>query len=489
MRKINLYPVLVTLLAVLFSLCLIVFSERHLVALLAVLFTLYLTVFGVSYFKKLLCSVLFLLPFLPDWAGLQISSGAPLLNASKVLLFIVVGLWVSKKLLSRESLFPRTPWAYAILILAGLQSLSLVISPHRQVSIIALIAYIGYYYLLYFCIYDSFRSIHEIRTLMLIVAIAGTLASAEAIYEAKTGYNLWHRKNWMQLHESARDFGGGQYGFDRVRYGFARAAGAFGNYLALGMFLGLAWPLWLVFYAPKPLFPKRVGVLALVLFGFFATWAPISRGAILGTVTASLIGLLIFGKKLMKIGIGVLVIVAILVALLIIPALVKSLVEGVRLFWRDSFYQGYAANFYARIEVIPYDIEGILHRPLTGYGVGMVTRAYQTGSSFSSFENAVRNYYLSLALESGIPALLAFLYLLFGSLIDFCRRARQCSEPVLKRMYIAISISIMSIAVALLSINMVETFYYLFALLAMGHRLARIEDSSCKVQTVIGEMA
>jgi hypothetical protein len=134
------------------------------------------------------------------------------------------------------------------------------------------------------------------------------------------------------------------------------------------------------------------------------------------------------------------------------------------------------------VKVVPQDLKDIGARPIAGYGIGEVSRAFQSENQFAF---AVRSYYTTLAMESGIFALLVFLVFLLGSILALIRHARRCRHTKLRMIYISLSISLMSAAVGLLPVNMTEQFTYMFALLAVGHRVLRMGKSSATQRSIL----
>jgi hypothetical protein len=417
-------------------------------------------------FKRFLYLTLFALVFLPGWSGIEISSGGPLLNCNKLLYVCLILTWLSLKMLRNQTPFHRTKWTYIILMLAFVQFCSLFVSSHIGVAVIALSAYVGYYYLLYFCVYDTCRTIRDIKAIILVLAVAGTLAGILAVYESITGNNFWRGLNWFLVTEIAGPV-------DVVRYGFARAAGSFGNYITLGLFLAMVWPLWLSFYDRRSKLLKRGAVVFCIVFGFLATFATISRGAIIASILSSIIYLMLFSKWNLRFKILLLIVVSIPLMNILRPPFYISLLKGSEIFLRESFDPERASNFYARAAAVPGDLKAIASNPLIGYGIGEISRAYRIFDS--NFPNTVHSYYTTLAMESGLFALLLFLLLLLGSLVAFIRSANRCSVPQQKKIFIALILSTMSAALGLFPVNMTEQFTYMFAVLAVGHRLLKLE--------------
>lgn len=422
-------------------------------------FLAYMAVYGRARLRSLTLASLFVLPFLPAWAGIQLgsSSSTPLINLSKMVFLGLALAWFVRRpeLRARRSPIGRK-WRGSIVVLLALQTASLLVTTSMTWSILTLGAYAVYYYFIYLCVYDVVDSTATARRLMLVLAVAGSITAVLGVYEAATGLNLWRGANAASP--------------SLMRYGFIRASGAFGSYLSLGAFLALVWPLWFAVRARTP--RARMAVFAAAVFGLAATWATVSRGPIMGGLAAAVLGLVLMSGRGR---IRLLVVAAVAAALLSFaaPRTMSAIVRGTNVVVKDTLSPTKDVDAYARVATMKNDLRLIAGAPALGYGVGAASRTYVTGNTQLA---GVRGEFTTIALESGLGALAALLFLLLGSLALFSRRALRSSDSELRRLYFALSLSLTAAIVSLMTINVPEPVTYLFALLAVGHRLHELEN-------------
>ena len=138
-----------------------------------------------------------------------------------------------------------------------------------------------------------------------------------------------------------------------------------------------------------------------------------------------------------------------------------------------------ASSTNTRVLMLIRGLPLVADRPFAGYGPGL--SGYVLGFANARGEITIDNYYLSLALDSGIPTLLVFVWLTFGLAVKGFRHAlNDCSSEGLLCGLLAISIIGMMVVKAILSIphNAPLLFLAMTLILAIS-KLPAMERQTC----------
>lgn len=125
-----------------------------------------------------------------------------------------------------------------------------------------------------------------------------------------------------------------------------------------------------------------------------------------------------------------------------------------------------AMSTMARLSQLESGVDALSSSPVFGYGVGNSVN-YASSENDKTQELSVDNYYLTVVVESGVPGLLLFVFMLFR----FLRRSRRVDRNWKISLYsLAVSYSI----VGLLSFNVILSIYelYPFVFLLLGLMLS-----------------
>ncbi len=131
----------------------------------------------------------------------------------------------------------------------------------------------------------------------------------------------------------------------------------------------------------------------------------------------------------------------------------------------NATYQGTDLSTMERLYRWVSGYNMIREKPLTGFGPGNFYSSYRpyTVTSFQTYvsdnpeKSGIHSYYLMTLVDQGFPGLLIFMALVFYSLIHGENLYHKLKDPELKRMLIAVMLSLVSIYLILLINDMVES--------------------------------
>lgn len=314
------------------------------------------------------------------------------------------------------------------------------------------------YYLMLLIGLSVWRAPADVRPFVWAVVLAGVVVSLVGAYEALVSRNLFinfvsmDEDSTGRLAEAVREkFRSGKY---RVQAGFEHP-------LVMAEFLVLAVPCALyLFVTTRRMISKAI---LLGVLGLFCTlvYKTDSRAA-LGMIGLTLVlAVLLFAyrsfrvsKSILGVVIGLLV-PAVLITLPLLISLMVGLVES-------SGATGNASTS-ARVYMLKYGIPLVIDHPVFGFGVGQ--GGVQVGYMLFSGLYSIDNHYLGLALDSGLPALSAYVFAMiwFGwRLFRLVRDPETADGPLAICLFLAL-VGFCGMRV-ILSIN--TNTWLLFALMA-----------------------
>ncbi len=162
----------------------------------------------------------------------------------------------------------------------------------------------------------------------------------------------------------------------------------------------------------------------------------------------------------------------------------------------NATYQGTDLSTMERLYRWVSGYNMIRERPVTGFGPGNFYSSYRpyTVTSFQTYvsdnpeKSGIHSYYLMTLVDQGFPGLLIFLSLVFYSLIHGEYLYHKLKDPELKRILIAVILSLVSIYLILLINDMVESIktgtilFFDFALMILIEKWGRKEISMQKTK-------
>jgi hypothetical protein len=200
---------------------------------------------------------------------------------------------------------------------------------------------------------------------------------------------------------------------DKVREGRYRAQSTFSHPLLLAEFMVFAIPLSFYFISRKGFWTTFVGVVGLLLFVAGAVLSG-SRSSLVAIPPMVVMAIVLFSFRSQGSGrLSVSAIIMLLTLAMLGLCAFTLLASGeidLRVITGRSTLEIASTN--TRLQMISRGIPLIAERPLVGYGPGLA--GYILGIANAAGTITIDNYYLSLALESGVPTLLIFLILFFG---------------------------------------------------------------------------
>jgi O-antigen ligase len=361
----------------------------------------------------LLFAGLFLLPLWPTYLNLKFGP-LPILTPPRLLLYAATALWLYDMTVSplrRGQLAAALRRGRLIVVpVAVLWALSLVSVPFATGKAMAGAEFFRQtaIWLLPFLVAATYvRRPREFRAAIVLVAIAAGVAGAIAIAEFATGRLLASLLSpfvsgdaeWLRVAQASK-----------IRDGVFRAQGPHTHPLSLGEFLAFAAPIVLALAVSARKSGSRLAwalCLILVVGGALATS---SRGAFLALAASLAVAGVIFAVRFLRSAAawrrrpaaGLVMALALLAS----PALVvgaQSVITG-----RGG--ESAARSSQGRIDQIEQAIPKIMKRPIAGYGPGRAARVL----GYWGLTLTIDNYYLSLALDLGLPGPLAFAGILIG---------------------------------------------------------------------------
>lgn len=323
-----------------------------------------------------------------------------------------------------------------------------------------------------------YRDRSRLDTLIAGLFLAGVCVAVLAIIEKLAGHNLFANLHIPGMHmdgewvqQSLRD---------KMRAGQYRAQATFMHPLLLAEFMTFEIPLALYYIAHPRWHWRLLGGIAFFLFvaGAVATGSRAALVAIPPMILMSIV-LLSLRRSPGSRG-GALWIMTLLTLCLCVAAgivvLAMGLVDLSVITGRNAHE---ISSTYSRLMMFNRGLPLIAEQPFVGYGPGL--SGAMVGLANAHGEVTIDNYYLSLALDSGLPALLAFMALSFGlAAKGYLTALRNVSREGLLCGLLAISLVGMLIVKSILTIpHNAPLLYLIFALVTTIPMLLNEKEEPC----------
>ena len=397
----------------------------------------------------------------PSYISVRVASGIPGLNPPRVLYILLLFFWalsfcwssrMSGALLSR---LKRNP--IPIVLLAALVLWKFVSIFNSDNFVMAFIEYltglVGVYVVFLFAISTTY-SIVQIDRLLYAIAIGAFVISLLGIYEAQTKHLIF--AHYVTASSEFIKFALS----DKERGGTYRAQGTFIHPLLYAEFLLFSLPvIGYVFSQQKSYFRKFL-LLCVVGVVVVALLLARSRAGVAALVVVVLCALVFLSLKQLFLNkrsftrfflplASLLFVVSLLVA---VGPYIWDAIHGSRLEYKSTL---------ARLYFLKRGISLVSLEPVLGYG-----GAREAIAKLGVY-NTVDNYYLSLALEAGIPALILFL-LIYAYFVALGIRLFFIQQKEKAYLALALTLSLLGFAVfnMILSVPFNHPFMFLaFALI------------------------
>lgn len=424
---------------------------------LVAVFLLYLLL-AVTRFDWVLLLTVFTFPLIPQYVGFDFQ-GLAIINLQRVLIVGLYVAWAVRKIYSGEKIIIRTPLNFALALFLLLRIMGVIFSLDFGVSLSRYLSQLFTFYLIYYVIIDSVSTRKEIDRILRSLVASGVVASLMGILEFFSKWNVYAylipvRQDTLLTALKLQS-----------RLGMTRIEGALGHSLAMGMFLALVLPICLGGLVAVPYRKRKIWLAT----GFVVSAAAVltfSRGTWVGLAFILVAFTLRYPKQFVPYAAVILLGAGFGILGLSQRSDVRAFMERTTESAKKADIAVSTAQRFSQMEV---GLPIILQRPLTGYGIDQGKRA--TGL------RAVDNYYLTIALESGIPSLLGFaglMLLLFGRL----KKVIQSSPDFeVRNQAFSIFVSLASWAFILAVVSLTQVFFVWWVLAALGMRTALNEKA------------
>jgi len=403
------------------------------------------------------------------------ASGFPALNPEKIAFFALLTVWfwvvmtspkVREGLSYRLQSFRPVLWALGILVawrvITAFAGLPAGYYWGVKVAVTELFAY----YLMLLIGLSVWHKPTDVRPFFWILVLAGLSVSLIAAYEASVSRNLF--SSYISFDEDATGRVVDNLS-DKFRSGKYRVQAGFEHPLVLAEFLVMAIPCAIYLTVSSRRLLVRGAMLGAVAVFCLVAYKTDSRAAQGMIVLTFFLAALLFAyrsfrvsKSILGVVIGLLV-PAILLTIPLLISVVAGLIEGA-----GATVSGSTS---ARLCMVQRGIPLAMEHPFFGFGIGQ--GGQELGCVVIGGLHSVDNHYVSLALDSGLPALLAYVFAMtwFGWRLFLLVRDPQTEDGALAICLLLTLIAFCGMQ-AILSIT--SNTWLLFALMgAMGTLIAR----------------
>lgn len=361
----------------------------------------------------LVFSGLFLLPLWPAYINLKVGP-LPILTPPRILLYAATALFLYDMAVSplrrgqlAQALKRGRAIAFPVGLLWALSLISVPVATGKAMAAAEFLRQTAIWFLPFLAAATYVRRPREFRTAIYLLAAAAGVSGAIALAEAGTGRLLASLLSpfvsddaeWLRVAQSAK-----------IRDGVFRAQGPHTHPLSLGEFLAVLAPVvfGLAISARKSGARLAFAVCLLLIVG--GALATNSRGAFLAIAVSMSAAGAIFAVRFLRRAAawrfrpaaGLVMALALLAS----PAIVVGAAGVVT----GQAGESAARSSQGRIEQIEQAIPKIMQRPVAGYGPGRAARVL----GFWGLTLTIDNYYLSLALDLGLPGPLVFAAILMA---------------------------------------------------------------------------
>lgn len=262
----------------------------------------------------------------------------------------------------------------------------------------------------------------------------------------------------------------------KIRDGFHRLQASFEHPLVFGQYLSMSLPLLMYFFLKKnnklisrviALFSMLITILLIYATGLRSSLAiSIITSVLMITFSPLLINRLKLDIPMLLrvIGISIFACVACYFLLLVIPEIITSKSAET------------ASSSDARVYMFLHGLPYIISSPILGYGPG--SAPFLAGVMVTGGFYSIDNFYLSLALDSGLVCLFGFTMTAGYAIWLLCRSFFMPINSDLRLMVICLSLSVVIYASTLVVLSISSNNYIYFILLALAGKSINLINSS-----------
>lgn len=411
-----------------------------------------------SLLEKYFLLTLFVIPIWPRYAMIYIP-GLPDINLTRVMIFTLILLWVITLIGFRRhgvvinEFYNNNKRVVHILIALLLWRTLIVISTRKLSAMNILLEELFSWFLLFGVGATVWAKPHRIHRALMVIIFSSIIINLLGLLELYLEHNIFLSVIGTPSEDVEKVVLGRSY-----REGY-RIMSTFSNTLSLAEYLVFIVPIAIYVYTTiKSPILKAFSVLSLFM-SLLNIWFTRSRGAwavliIMGIAFAAIYYRRKINKGTRKIG---LFIVSVLLPMILIISIfgvfvISELVSG------RSPEEALSSAY--RLKQLQMGVPLSFNRPIAGYGLG------EAAEVVSIYRRSVDNYYLLLALESGLPSLVLFLYLLY-LIVRVGFRIYIKSENELDDLAGVIAVSIIGFATYLSVLSLKQVFPIVFLTFAM----------------------
>lgn len=341
-------------------------------------------------------------------------SGFPALNPEKFAFFALLTVWfwvvmtspkVRAGLSDRMQSFKPVLWALGVLVawrfITAFAGLPAGYYWGVKVALTELFAY----YLMLLVGLSVWRKPEDVRPFFWVIVLAGLSVSLIAAYEASVSRNLF--SSFISLDEDATGRVVENLS-DKFRSGKYRVQAGFEHPLVLAEFLVMAIPCAIYIMVTSRRLVIRAALLGAIAGFCLVAYKTDSRAAQAMIVLTLFLAVLLFAYRSFRVTRSILgavvglLIPAVLLTIPLLISLITGLIEGA-----GATVIGSTS---ARLCMLQRGIPLVLDNPIFGFGIGQ--GGQELGCVVIGGLHSVDNHYISLALDSGLPALLAYVFIM-----------------------------------------------------------------------------
>ena len=342
----------------------------------------------------------------------------PGVNPTRLVYWSLVGLWFFWFVASRDlrmQLSARIatfrPFFLMLWLYLGWSLLCAILSESPFHSLYYLVKLMVGPVLIFFIALSCLRDRRDVDFALMLMVVAALIASGVGMLEAVKKTNLFYEivPSLFPQGDEGAEFWAEKLASDKSRAGAYRVMSTFTHPLTFGEYLALSLPLavYLVMFA-KQGWRRLLGLIALpaIMVGLYVahTRSPLLAAGVVVLGLSGFLGALAMRQKrsFAVSAVGFFVLVALAFSVVAFVGFAMELAAG-----RNVEEAG---STFSRIVMFQRGIALTLDQPLVGYGPGLAafTLGYLPGFTVLTIDS----YYLTVAMESGLPGLALFLGLL-----------------------------------------------------------------------------
>lgn len=410
--------------------------------------------------EAILLGVIISISLWPSYLAIKFQ-GVPNISITRILIFLAIVLWISVLLVkssyqSRFINFFKTYWVFLLLILIpffGWKLITAWLSYNRMPSVFSALKDTTYCLALFFVAINVWNSFIQLKRVIKVLVFSSVIVFFIVLVESLLQQNLFIHvvpASFVSSHRLVEGI---------IRDGVYRVWGPFSHPLALANYCTTVLPL-VVWYACCHNGKRR-------MIGFF-TCAALLVTLYLSTSRGGLVVLIFMTagfmittclpemlKRVKKNQVGLALVLSIIISII---TLVGAKSMGEKLISGRTAKEAGSSSI--RLLQMELGIPLIIDRPIIGYGPG------EAAEVLGLKAKTIDNYYLSLAIESGLPELVLFILILLYFL-RYAWKLHNKLPPPQSALAIAIFWSIAGNALFLTVLSLEQVMPLMFLIFSM----------------------